>query len=215
MATVAPIYLWSSIGKLAKNEKRDMKYIIISLTFFLVCGSVHAAQEPLPALAPDEMEIAVQAVVQPLNRFLFIRRGESLYAVIFVSFLKDNKGKFILYRAYQNSPSGWQQSKEDTIGTRELKWWETWLGRLGIHTPPLSRIKPLELKGFTLMALASPDEKHAVVHFGGYDAELDETIEIAPTPWREIKEVNLTDARLKWYRAYGPELTAKIDELWK
>jgi hypothetical protein len=189
--------------------------IFLSLICLLAIESP-AALAASSALAPDETKIIEQAVFQPLNRFLLIQRGEYLGAVIFDSFEKNDKGEFTHFRAFRSSPTGWQPEKEDAIGIRELKWWEYVLGIMGIHTPPLSRIKPLELKGITLMANPSPDGKHAIVYFGPPTSlELDPAIRLAPTPWREIKEVNEKDGRLKWFSAYSPELTAKIDKLWK
>jgi hypothetical protein len=188
--------------------------IFLSLICLLTVGAP-AALASSSALAPDETKIINQAVFQPLNRFLLIQRGEYLGAVIFDSFEKNNKGEFIHFRAFRSSPTGWKPDKEDTVGERSFKWWEVVLNKLGIHTPPLSLIKPLELKDIALMALASPDGKHAIVGFGRSSLDLDPTIKLAPTPWREIKEVNEKDVRLKWFSAYSPELTAKIDELWK
>jgi hypothetical protein len=208
-----PIYQ-TLFGRIIGGDAICPKLIPLCLIFLLAGGSVSALGSDV-VLEPDEAKIFVQAVFQPLNRFLLIQRGQSLAAVIFISSEKNHQGEFIFYRAYQNSPKGWQPDKEDTIGMRKLKWWEAVLGIMGIHTPPLSRIKPLELKDFTLMALPSPDGRHAVVCFGRSTEELDPTVKLSPTPWREIKDVDEKDRRLKWFNAYSPEQKFKIDELWE
>jgi hypothetical protein len=90
------------------------------------------------------------------------------------------------------------------------------LGKLGIHTPPLSRVKPLELKDFTLFANPALDiERGAVIYYGPDVDHLDPNVKLAPTPWRKIEEVNLKEPRLKWYSSGSPEQRIKIDELWK
>jgi hypothetical protein len=185
-----------------------MKQILLFLILFLACN-------PLYAFLADEVKIDHRAIILPLNRFLLIQRGDYLGAVVFISHEQNKQGDFTRYRNYKYSPEGWREEKEDTIGFRSLTWVQRVLGKLGIHTPPLSREKPLELKGMTLLAHPTMSGEKIVVYYGVSVDNQDPTIKLAPTPWRTIQEVDLRDARLKWYSSGSPKLEAKIDELWK
>jgi hypothetical protein len=164
----------------------------------------------------EELMIREQGIVMPLNRFLLIKRGDYLGAVIFVSYEKNDQGDFVNYRSYKHYYEGrWQEEKSGTIGFRSLTFWQRVLGKLGIHTPPFSRIKPLELKDITLFANPALDSEHAAVCFGPHVDHLDPTVKLAPTPWRKIEEVNLKEPRLKWYGSGSREENRRIDELLK
>jgi hypothetical protein len=185
----------------------------VPLLCLLAIGPPSALASPSD-LAPDEAMIIENAIHQPLNCFLLIQRKDYLGAVIFGPLEQSDKGIFIRYRAFKKSSAGWQLDKEDAIGIRNPKWWGSMLGMVGIHVPP--RIHPLELKDITLMANPRLDGTHAIVYFGRPGTlELDPAIKLAPTPWREIKEVNEKDGRLKWFSANGLEQVMKIDDLWK
>jgi hypothetical protein len=184
-----------------------MKLALLFLVFLMAWSPLFAES--------DEVKIRAQGIAQPLNRVLLIQREDYLGAVVFVSYEKNEQGEFTRYRSYKHSPEGWREENGGTIGMKSLTWGQRVLGKLGFHTPPLARVKPLELKGLTLLANPSSDGRHAIVYYGLSSTHPDPKIKLAPTPWRTIQEVDLKDARLKWYSSGGPEQKAKIDELWK
>jgi hypothetical protein len=186
-----------------------MKHVLFFLVLLLAGSTIYAYA---PA---EEARIYDRGILLPLNRFLLIKRGDYLGAVIFVSYEKNDQGYFVHYRAYKHTLKGWQEEKSGDIALRSLTFGQRVLGKLGIHTPPLSRIKPLELKDFTLFANPSLDSEHAVVYYGPDVDHLDPNIKLAPTPWRTIEEVNLKEPRLKWYESGSREQDIRIDELLK
>jgi hypothetical protein len=184
-----------------------MKLTLLFLFLFLAFSPLYAES--------DEVKIDSRAIILPLNRFLLIQRGDYLGMVIFVSYEKNEQGDITRYRSYKHTREGWREEENGTIGIRSLTWWQRVLGALGSHTSVISRIKPLELKGLTLLAHPTLDGKQAVIYFGLSVDHQDPTVKLAPTPWRTIQEVNLKDARLKWYSSGSPEQKTKIDELWR
>ncbi len=45
----------------------------------------------------------------------------------------------------------------------------------------------------------------------------DPDVELAPTPWSDIRDVNVADPRVKWYRHDTTRLpmSVSVDQLWK
>ena len=187
-----------------------MKFVLFVPLLLLAWSPVCASE---PAL---KMEVFTHGIRFPLKRFLLVSQGKYLAAVLFLDYKANDEGEFINYKNFTFARGAWQEEKGGEIGYRSLTTWQRLVGVIGMHTPPISRIKPLELSGLTLVAHPGFDGEHcAYVYFGKSLAKPDPTIKLAPTPWRTIEEVNLKDPRLKWYGPGSPELKVKIDELWK
>jgi hypothetical protein len=200
----------ADLSKRLFYQLRSVMKNFLLILVLLLAGSLICAYASM-----DEVGISDRGVRVPLNRVLLIQRGDYLGAVIFVSYEKDDRGEFIHHRSYILSREGWQEEKGGNIGFKSLTFWQKLLGSIGFHTLPSSRYKPLELKGFTLFAHPNLDSKHAVIYYGPDVDHLDPAIKLAPTPWRAIKEVDLKDARLKWYSSGSSEQKINIDDLLK
>lgn len=185
-----------------------MKHILLFLILILFWN-------PLYAYGPNEVDIHGRAIIFPLNRILLVQRADYLGALIFISYEKSTEGDMTRYRSYKRSAGGWREENEGTIGFKSLTWAQWLLGALGSHTQVLSRIKPLELNGFSLLAHPTEDGKCVAVYYGLDPEEPDRGVKIAPTPWRTIEEVNMKELRLKWYSSTSQAETIKMEELWR
>ncbi len=186
-----------------------MKKALVLVLLLFGWGSLPEASEL--SLKPEEVRIVRQAICLPLGRFVLIQRQDLFRAIIFLSAEKHESGISASYQLYWPR-EGWRQERGKISYRTRLTWLEI-LRNLISHEDSIVRVEKLKLDGLQL--LCEPFETHAVIYFGTSPDNLDPAVEIAPTPWRTIQEVNLKDARLKWYSSGSPELTAKIDELWK
>lgn len=163
---------------------------------------------------PDEVQLAFSGVEIPLGRMLLVRKDAEYCAVKFTRFWteKGAKEQYATYEVYyQKDGSGnflnknvkFSQGKASTLPPRgpfyPLKW-----------QPGKPEVKCGSLKllwGY----------KGFVCFFERGNSPGEHGIELAPTPWTSVKEVNVFDPRVKWYR-YDEKRergSIPVDKLWE
>jgi len=163
---------------------------------------------------PEVFEIGGMGVVIPLKRILLIRRGSEYGAVKFTEVWTEKSGedKYGRYESYYQGDKTGDFSKKN-VQFREGKLIDPkgiWVG--GSHYFSLRgkyniRCGPIKLawvyKTFVSFLPANGKRK-------------DYGIELAPTKWTDISQVNVFDPRLKWYRydEKRKETFIPIDDLW-
>lgn len=81
------------------------------------------------------------------------------------------------------------------------------LGSSGVHPIVVERGN---------QAITGPGVTLRYMHPGCLSLLVDRALEVAPTPWRTIEEVNLSDARLRWYAvdvSGSRSVTISLDDL--
>lgn len=218
---------------------KKMKVIIftvLSTLLVMVVVESIAGYYDIPRPKDDEVGIYNGGIAVPLNRILLIRKGTKYCAVKFTRFwveldekrlkqysdyIKDadssrhyrdlSEKKFALYTSfYQDDGTGDFANKNVQVIQGKASWF------------------PLE--GSSRFFLSQPGNPY--VQFGRYKlgwqyktdvlfippdkGEGEYGFELAPTPWTDIKDVNVKDPRIRWYR-YDErrEMTfIPIDKLW-
>jgi hypothetical protein len=164
--------------------------------------------------APNEVQIAFSGVDMPLGRLLLIRKDSRYCAVKFTRFWteKAEKEKFAAYEVY---------CKEDGTGDFSNKNVKITEGKASLLRPrgPFYPLKwqpgNPEVKCGPLKLLWA--YKGIVCFFERSDSPGDYGVELAPTPWSDISQVNVLDPRVKWYRydEQRKRINIPIDKLWK
>lgn len=162
---------------------------------------------------PNEIQIAEVGIVMPLGRILIIKRGSDYCAIKFNKFWtgKTDEDYFAQYESY---------SKKDKTG-------EFSKANVQIKKEELSFPKP---RGIGRFAFSHGNKEvkcgafrlfwsgQGAVHFYGLGQKQgDYGIELAPTKWTDISQVNVFDPRLKWYRYDEKRERVNIpaDKLWE
>lgn len=169
-------------------------------------------------LEPKDDEVAIHcgAIEIPLKRILLIRKDTHYCAVRFTKFWtekeKREKEKYATYEAYYQSDGSGNFSNKNVTKIDGKASWLPFKGpfRPFIYQPGDSYIKcgPYKLVW----------EYKKIVGFGPPDkGRGDFGFELAPTPWRDIKEVNVFDPRVKWYKndEKRKRIFIPIDKLWE
>jgi len=174
-----------------------------------------SGQESGGVYATELVNIAPNCVVMPLGRIALIRRGSEYCAVKFTETWKGKteSARFANYESYyQGDGTGDFSSKNVQFTKDTLVYRISVLGRL--YPVPFGR-RNLDIKCGPVQLFWS--DKGTVYFFGSKQKEGDYGIEIAPTRWTEISQVNVFDPRLKWYRYDGKrkDIYISIDQLWE
>lgn len=160
----------------------------------------------------EAVKVTPVAVKMPLNRILLVRVGANYCALKFTKFWteKTEEDYFARYESYyQDDKSGDFAKPNVRLSENELSFpkprgigrFAFSFGQKDIHCGPV------ELFGFG---------KGTVYFFSSHQEEGDYGIELAPTKWKDISQVNVFEKRLTWYR-YDPKRTnmeIAIDDLW-
>ena len=161
---------------------------------------------------PNSVHIGKTAIVMPLGKILLVRKGKEYCAVRFTEFW-TGKTKEDLYARYESYCLGskTRDLSEENVQVRKEKLSfpkPRGIGRLAFS------FGNKEIKCGAIRLLWSGN---GAVHFYGQGQDQgDYGIELAPTKWNELSEVNVLDTRLRWYR-YDPErkrITIPVDNLW-
>jgi len=195
-----------------------MKLVSIVSCFFIVgimteAKEVGAAgQEGGRVYATELVHIAPHFVSMPIGRIVLIRRGSEYCAVKFAEVWKGKteSARFQNYESYyQGDGTGDFSSKNAQFTKDTLVDRQSVLGRL--YPVPFGHrnlyikcgaVKLLWSDSGTLYFSESPGR-------GG--------VELAPTEWTDISQVNVFDPRLKWYRydEKRKDIYIPIDQLWE
>ena len=174
-----------------------------------------AAKSPqAPSLLETEgIKIYNTGIGMPIGQILLIKKDQKYCVIKFTKsdIEKDGKEKFSLYEAYfQGDGSGDFSKKNVQFSEKRASYLESpGIGRLYFQLgDPEINCGPFKLgwgyKGF--VSFYGPNQR-----YGDYG------IELAPTPWTDIKDVNVFDSRIKWYKfdQQKERIIVPVDELWK
>jgi len=193
-----------------------MKRILLVLLILVALGDgpLLSASGPISwdtPLSPDDVRIGPHYIEMPLNRIFLIRNGQLYGAVKLTEFgeRKSKKNKYTSYISwYQDDGSGDFNKKNVKNETRRATSKLYGIGRLSFNFGN----EEIRCGTFKLWWWGN-----GMVYFFERGQEFgDYGIELAPTKWMDIQEVNVFDSRLSWYK-YDKKRLRKdihIDELW-
>jgi hypothetical protein len=113
---------------------------------------------------------------------------------------------------------GFIKMRDGVVSLREQPrgFWAKLKGFLSFHDSPFRYADKIEFNKFELFAHAG-DEYHSSVYFWNRPNEVDPKVRLAPTLWKGIEEVKLSDPRIRWF-VYDEKRKWKvipIDRLWE
>lgn len=219
---------------------KKMKVIIftvLSTLLVMVVVESIAGYYDIPRPKDDEVGISCCGIAVPLNRILLIRKGTKYCAVKFTRFWVEldekrlktysdyiakhpdsvprfrelSERKFALYTSfYQDDGTGDFSNKNVQVIQGKASWFPLegssrfFLSQPGNPYVQFGRYK-LGWQDKTEVMFIPPDKGEGEYGF-----------ELTPTPWTDIKEVNIKDPRIKWYQKDEKrEMTfIPIDKLW-
>ena len=197
-----------------------MKELVILL--FLLIAMIQTTGETVLASdkgdqskssTPNEVVITPVAVKIPLGKILLVRKTSEYCAVKFTKFW-TGKTEFDWYASYesyyQGDKTGDFSNKNVLFIKDELSFPKPrGIGRLAFSFGNKNvRCGPIKLFWF--------GQGWVCVYSSG-EKQGDYGIELAPTKWADISQVNVFDQRLKWYR-YDPkreDINIPVDQLWE
>jgi hypothetical protein len=160
----------------------------------------------------NEVHISKVAIVMPVGRVLLARKGSEYFAIKFIEFWtgKTKEDLYASYELYYNkSADGNFSSKNIVVKKGELSFPKPrGIGRFAFS------FSHREIKCGDIILEWSGEGS---VHFYNENQEQgDYGVELAPTKWSNISEVDIHDKRLKWYRydENRKRVNIPIDKLW-
>jgi hypothetical protein len=220
-----------------------IRKVIIFLILFmspviLTIESIAASALNPPKPKDNEVEFYFDGVGNPLKRILLIRKDSNYCAVRFTSywtevdeerrkeyakhiaaggevadlFREESEKKYAIYDSFYQGDGTGDFANKNVQESQGKAYWLPPKGpfRLFIYQPGDPHVKcgpyTLEWRYKTYVSVV-PHDKHPE----------DYGFEIAPTPWTDIKEVNVKDPRIKWYRydEKRERIFIPIDKLWE
>jgi hypothetical protein len=199
-----------------------MKKLIISIIFgllliFVLGGDGMAASNTGVNVGPpglNEVLIGPNGVIMPLGKILLIRKDSDYGAIKFSNFC-TGKTEDDLYAKYEVY---YQDDKTGDFHNQKVKFSQ---GELHSPKPIFSLFGHPFAFGIKEEIKCGPIRlwwtgKGAVYFFGRDQRQGDYGIQLAPTKWTDISQVNVFDMRLNWYRydAKRQRMVLSIDQLW-
>jgi hypothetical protein len=198
--------------------KRIVPWIIIIL--FTVCtgacGSTMGIKK-LPLTEKPSVGLSSTGIVMPLGHWALVKRDNRICAVRFLEYgwdkEKPNAKGYAIYEYYYDGEGKGEflsnKAKHDT-GKATTNFFCIF-GRLCFDTGNLDlACGKIHIKWHGANSLTFRD--------GSKEENSNETIkagvQIAPTKWTDIKEVNVNDTRLKWYKYLDEKLKTVKNYLW-
>jgi hypothetical protein len=160
----------------------------------------------------DGVEIVSICIVMPVGRVLLISRDSFVGAVIFLRNEERPDGTYSNYEYFELAKSGFRKVREGQV---LLKKPSSGKG-IFFHHGPIEMVgPPLKINNFSLFAHAAGMD-HATVYFSDARDKPDLKVRMAPTPWRDISEIDLTDPRIRWFAYDSKEIrkVIPIDKIW-
>ncbi|OGP60598.1 MAG: hypothetical protein A2162_05445 [Deltaproteobacteria bacterium RBG_13_52_11b] len=166
--------------------------------------------------AIEEVRIAGNALVMPMGRIVLVRNGSQYCAVKFTRAWtgKTDHDYFARYESYYQGDGTGDFSKPNVQFTEEELAWRRRVGLGKFFSFPAGP-ENLEIKCGPIRLFWS--SKGSIYFRSHAKKDADYGIELAPTTWTEISEVNIFDPRLQWYSYDGKrkEVRIPIDRLWE
>lgn len=196
------------------------RLIIIFFIPLLILGAlemVNADEEK--RLKAEDVKISANAIGMPPGRILLIRKDNEYCAV---KFLRNLTGKTD-YEQHAEYESYYQGDKTGNLNSKKVNYRkeEVYYKKsiFSIFGHPVSIGEKLDIRCGPIELWWSAGLQFIFVYFNRHDEKQGDYygIELAPTPWTDISQVNVFDKRIKWYRyddnrkdEYIP-----IDKLWE
>jgi hypothetical protein len=183
-----------------------MNMFMVFLLFAILITPVIAEQ----SLFKDGVRIDSNCIVMPLGRVLLISRDNFMGAVRFLHTEERSDGTYTKYEYFEYEKGGARKVREGELSFKPSS------GKgIFFHESPYKLGGPLKLMDFSLFTVGGGRD-HSNVYFWSAPNKPDLKVRMAPTPWKDISEVNLTDPRIRWF-AYGNKESRKvtpIDKIW-
>jgi hypothetical protein len=185
-----------------------MNMFMVFLLLAILITPVMAEQR----LFKDGVEIVSICIVMPVGRVLLISRDNFMGAVKFLQNEERPDGTYSKYDYFEYEKSGFKKVREGEV---LLKKPSSGKGIFFHHGPNEMVGPPLKLRNFSLFTHAAGTD-HATVYFSNARDKPDLKVRMAPTPWKDISEVNLTDSGIRWFACDDKESrkVIPIDKIW-
>lgn len=167
-----------------------MKMLVVLLFLALMSSQVIAQQ----TLFKDSIGIASTCIVMPVGRVLLISRDNFLGAIKFLHNEERPDGTYSKYEFFEYRKGEFSKERGGEVS---LKRPSDGKGIYFHQSPDDLLGPPLKLGEFELSASAGSD--HATVYFWRAPNKPDLRVRMAPTIWKDISEVNISDSRIKWF----------------
>jgi len=184
-----------------------MNMFMVFLLFAILITPVMAEQ----SLFKDGVRIDSDCIVMPLGRVLLISRDNFMGAVRFLHTEERSDGTYTKYEYFEYEKGGARKVREGELSFKP----SSGKGIFFHESPNKLAGPPLKLRDFSLFAEAGGTD-HSTVYFSDARNKPDLKVRMAPTPWKDISEVNLTNPRIRWF-AYDDKESRKvipIDKIW-
>jgi hypothetical protein len=192
-----------------------IKAMVMVFIIGMALGQVQAMAEQFTT---DAVFLGPDVITMPQGRILLISRNGFVGAINFIENEERSDGWYSKYEYYQYEKSvGFGKFKEGYISFKKMvwNWWNKLLYHyLQFHPNPYDGVDRLVFDKFEL--IATPGKTHSSVYFWSKANVVDEKARLAPTPWKEIQEVDLNDKRIEWFK-YDETRKGRIiqiDRLW-
>lgn len=199
------------------GKKITIVCCLIILYYFMLClqilgGEMFASEQDIKPLNDSDVGIAPNALRVPMRLILLVRRNQEYCAIKFTKFWtgKTQDDEYARYESY------YQSDKAGDFTNKNVKFIQGELSR-----PRLRGIGRLSFSFGNKDIQCGPFKlfwsgKGWVCFFNSNQKQGDYGIELAPTKWNDLSEVNVFDSRLKWYRYDGnrKRINIPIDKLW-
>jgi hypothetical protein len=194
------------------------RFILVSfflIIHILVGGRQMLASNEVGGIVPPEpndVVIAPNAVIVPMGRIVLVRKGSEYCAVKFNEFStgKTEEDRFAKYESYYQGDGTGDLLNENVQSKK---------GELSAPRP--RGIGRLAFSFGNRNVLCGPIKlqwsgKGSIYFYSEGQKQDDYGIQLAPTKWTNISQVNVFDARLKWYGydAKRPRIVIPVDQLW-
>jgi len=176
-------------------------------------GEMVASDQDIKPLNPDNVAIAPNAIRVPVGIILLVRKNTEYCAIKFTKFWtgETQDDEYATYESY------YQGDKTGDFTNKNVKFKQGELSR-----PRLRGIGRLSFSFGTIDIQCGPIKlfwsgKGWVYFFNSNQKQGDYGIELAPTKWADISQVNVFDPRLRWYRydESRKDVIFPLDRLWE
>jgi hypothetical protein len=199
--------------------KKSINTITLCLiAAFVTGGSGMGATKKGGDLGPPSEYVIVSpnAIIMPLGNILLIRKDSVYGAIRFIKFWtgKGENDRYATYESYyQGDKTGDFANKNAKFTKEELHFPEPSFSLFGHPFFGFDMRDHIRCGPIRLLWSGGG----TVYFFEDLQREGDYGIELAPTKWTDISQVNVSDPRLKWYRYDEKRKDTKIpvDQLWE
>ena len=177
-----------------------MLFISFVVTVTLIGGAMAASntEEDIGDILSNQVDIGPNGISMPLKKILLVRKGKNYCAVKFTEFStgENKEDRYASYESYCCDDKtgafalGNVKTRKEELYFPKARW--------SIFGHPIAFGTKDEIHcGFVKLWWSG---KGSVYFFEKNQPQGDYGIELAPTKWTDISQVNVFDQRLKWYK---------------